>query len=99
IVGVFRPLRSGKVVVPQDQRLLGAFSVARRGDGGANDGDMVVADIVRYPTKTADAEVRVVRVLGPATDPRVETDAVIAAHGLPLEFPPEASAAARRVPP
>jgi ribonuclease R len=99
IVGVFRPLRSGKVVVPQDQRLLGTFAVTRRGDGGARDGDMVVADVVRYPGKTTEAEVRIVRVLGPATDPRVETEAVIHAHGLPLEFPPEASAAARRVPP
>ena len=99
IVGVFRPLRTGKVVVPQEQRLLGTFTVARRGDGGAHDGDMVVADIVRYPTRTADAEVRIVRVLGPATDPRVETDAVIHAHDLPLEFPPEAAAAARRLPP
>jgi ribonuclease R len=99
IVGVFRPLRTGKLVVPQEQRLLGRFTIARRGDGGAHDGDMVVADIVRYPTRTADAEVKVVRVLGPATDPRVETDAVIHAHDLPLEFPPEAAAAARRLPP
>jgi len=99
IVGVFRPLRTGKVVVPQDQRLLDTFTVARRGDGGAHDGDMVVADVVRYPTRTTGAEVKVVRVLGPATDPRVETDAVIHAHGLPLEFPAETAAAARRLPP
>jgi ribonuclease R len=99
IVGVFRPLRTGKIVIPQEQRLLGTFAVARRGDGGARDGDMVVADIVRYPGRTTDAEVRVVRVLGPAADPRVETEAVIYAHGLPLDFPPEATAAARRLPP
>jgi ribonuclease R len=99
IVGVFRLLRSGKVVIPQDQRLLGTFAVARRGDGGAHDGDMVVAEITRYPGRTTDAEVKVVRVLGPATDPRVETEAVIHQHDLPLEFPPEAAAAARRLPP
>jgi ribonuclease R len=99
LVGVFRPLRSGRIVIPQDQRLRGAFHVVRRGDGGAHDGDMVVADVVRYPSRTTDAEVRVVRVLGPATDPRVETDAVIHAHGLPLDFPPEVAAAARRLPP
>jgi len=99
IVGVFRPLRSGKVVIPQDQRMLGPFNVARRGDGGAHDADMVVADIVRYPGRTTHAEVKVVRVLGPATDPRVETDAVIHAHGLPIEFPPEVAAAGRRLPP
>ncbi len=99
IVGVFRPLRTGRIVIPQEQRLLGTFGVARRGDGGAHDGDMVVADVTRYPGRTTDAEVRVVLVLGPATDPRVETDAVIYAHGLPLDFPPEVSSAARRLPP
>src|SRR5207249_4724043 len=46
----------------------------------------------------SEAEARVALVLGPADDPRVETEAVIHAHGLPLEFPPEVAAAARRVP-
>src|SRR5205823_3637410 len=46
----------------------------------------------------SEAEARVTAVLGPATDPRVETEAVIAAHDLPRDFPPEVAAAARRVP-
>jgi ribonuclease R len=59
----------------------------------------VVAELTRWPTETAEAEARVVTVLGPATDPRVETLAVVHAHGLPLDFPPAVAAAARRVPP
>ena len=47
---------------------------------GVNDGDMIVTEIVRYPDEHSDIEARLVAVLGPANDPRVETDAVIHEH-------------------
>ncbi len=98
VVGVLRRGRGGAVLVPQEQRLTVPIVVPRGADGGAKDGEMVVAELTRYPTAASDAEARVTRVLGPASDPRVETEAVIHAHGLPLEFPPEVVAAARRIP-
>ncbi len=98
VVGILRHGRTTRVLVPQEQRLTLPIVVPRAADGGAADGDMVVAEITRYPGPATDAEARVVTVLGPATDPRVETDAVIYAHGLPLEFPAPVAAAARRVP-
>jgi ribonuclease R len=97
IVGVFRRGRTTGVVVPQEQRITVPIVVPRGADGGAGDGEMVVASIVRWPTATGDAEARVDAVLGPADDPRVETEAVIRAHDLPLDFPPGVVAAARRV--
>src|SRR5207247_769340 len=90
--------RTSAVVVPQEQRITVPIVVPRGADGGAADGDMVVAELVHYPGLASEAEARVSAVLGPATDPRVETEAVIAAHDLPREFPPEVAAAARRAP-
>src|SRR5436309_8054259 len=98
IVGVLRTGRTAAVVVPQEQRITVPILVARGAEAGARDGDMVVAELVRYPGLASEAEARVTAVLGPATDPRVETEAVIHAHGLPLAFPAEVEAAARRVP-
>jgi ribonuclease R len=98
VVGVLRHGQTASVVVPQEQRITVPIVVPRGAEGGAADGDMVVADLVRWPGMASEAEARVTTVLGPATDPRVETEAVIHAHGLPLEFPPEVAAAARRVP-
>ncbi len=98
IVGVLRQGRTAAVVVPQEQRITVPILVPRGAEAGAQDGDMVVAELVRYPGLASEAEARVTAVLGPATDPRVETDAVIHAHGLPLGFPPEVEVAARRVP-
>ena len=98
IVGVLRQGRTTAVLVPQEQRLTLPILVPRGAEGGARDGDMVVAELVRYPGPASEAEARVTQVLGPADDPRVETEAVIHGHSLPLEFPPEVASAARRVP-
>jgi len=98
VVGVYRHGRTTGVVVPQEQRLTVPILVPKGDDGGAADGDMVVAELTRYPGVEADAEARVTRVLGPAGDPRVETLAVIHAHDLPLDFPPEVLTQARRIP-
>jgi ribonuclease R len=99
VVGVFRPGRTAGVVVPQEQRITVPIIVPRGAEGGAADGDMVVADLVRHPGLASEAEARVSAVLGPASDPRVETEAVIHEYELPHEFPPDVLAAARRVPP
>jgi ribonuclease R len=98
VVGVFRRGKTTSVLVPQEQRITVPIVVPRGADGGAADGDMVAAELTRWPTLASDAEARVTAVLGPATDPRVETEAVIYAYDLPREFPPEVAAAARRTP-
>jgi ribonuclease R len=98
LVGVYRRGKTTGVVVPRDHRLIVPITVPRGAMGTAQDGDMVVAEITRHPGRTTDAEARVTRVLGPAADPRVETEAVIHTYGLPLEFPLEVAAAARRIP-
>jgi ribonuclease R len=72
--------------------------VAPHGAGGAHDGELVQARIVTWPTEERPAEARVEHVLGSPDDPRVQTEAVIRAHGLPLEFPAPVAAAARRLP-
>ncbi|MFN8545082.1 MAG: ribonuclease R [Candidatus Binatia bacterium] len=97
VVGVFHGGRGAGVLVPQEQRLTIPIVVPRGGQQKATDGDLVLAEFSKYPGKAGDAEAKIVRVLGPATDPRVESEGVILAHGLPLEFPPDVAAAARRV--
>ena len=98
VIGVLRRGRTAAVVVPQEQRITVPILVPKGAEGGALDGDMVVAELVRHPGLVAEAEARVTAVLGPATDPRVEIEAVIHQYGLPQEFPPEVRALARRSP-
>ncbi|HEV7735080.1 MAG TPA: ribonuclease R [Candidatus Binatia bacterium] len=97
VVGVYHAGRTTGVVVPQETRITMPMLVPHDARGEAVDGDMVVARIVRWPGPEPDAEVAITRVLGPAGDPRVETDAVIHTYGLPLVFPPEVIDAATNV--
>ncbi|RMH12455.1 MAG: VacB/RNase II family 3'-5' exoribonuclease [Planctomycetota bacterium] len=60
-------------------------------------GDKVVLEILEYPDNGALAEGVIVRVLGEAGAPDVETAAVIAAYGLPGPFPDECLQQARQV--
>lgn len=65
----------------------------------AKKGDKVVIELLHYPEDDYQSEGVITRVLGEAGRPDVETQAVIAAHGLRQEFPEaavnEARAAAR----
>jgi ribonuclease R len=54
---------------------------------GAKAGDSVVIELLHYPTEHYVPEGVIVRVLGEAGRPDVETEAVIVAHGLRTEFP------------
>ncbi len=95
--GAMRPVRGRGVLLPQDPRITTPIVVARGEDGGAREGDLVLARLIAWPEHDREAVARVERVLGPAEDPRVQTEAVIRAHGLPLDFPAPVAAAARRL--
>ncbi len=100
LVGVVRRGRTGTYLIPQDQRI--PYRVHLIADGATAtetpDGDMVVAEITVYPDAHHDIEARIAAVLGPARDPRVETEAVIYEHDLPQEFPEAVRREAERVP-
>ena len=100
VLGVYRPGRGRGhgVVVPEDPRIIAAIAVPTADAGGAREGDLVQVRIVTWPSATRGATARVEHVLGPADDPRVQTEAVIRSHDLPLEFPAPVVAAARRLP-
>ena len=97
LLGIYRQGRSGTYLVPQDPRTLYTVTLTGPPDA-ATDGDLVLATITGYPESYRDIEARVETVLGPASDPRVEVDALILQHGLPQTFPDTVLAEAARVP-
>ncbi len=56
----------------------------------ARAGDQVVIELLHYPDDHYVPEGVITRVLGEAGRPDVETEAIIVAHGLRTEFPPDA---------
>ena len=96
LVGRFDADPGGRgIVMPIDDRLLAGVVVARGDHAGASPGQIVVAEITRWPTATRGPAGRVVEVLGRSDEPGVDTAIVIRTHGLPDDHGPDAVAAAR----
>ncbi len=76
----------GSVVVPSDRRILQWLSVTAHQNCSPRTGDMVVAEVMVYPSGRQHLQGRIVEVLGHADDPRVDTKIVAAAYGLSIDF-------------
>lgn len=95
-----RFIRSGAHarVEPEEPRILQDIYIPSADAGGAKPGQMVLAEITRYPDRGRDARGRVVAVLGWPDDPDVEVAVIAAKYGLPEEFPDEVLAEAEATP-
>ncbi len=81
-------------VVPFDRRVLMDLFVPPGQEGGASPGEMVTAEITRWPTATRGALGRVAAVLGDIDAPGVDTEIIIRKHGIPDAHAPDAIAEA-----
>src|ERR1700730_5317705 len=84
-------------VVPVDRRVLMDIFVPPGQEGGASPGEMVSAEITRWPTSTRGALGRVATVCGDVDARGVDTEIIIRKHGIPDAHGPEAIAEAVRL--
>ena len=84
-------------VIPFDRRLTMDLQVAKGDSRGAAGGDMVVAEITRWPTATRPALGRVQEVLGPIDAPGVDVAVIIHKYGLNDDHPEAVIAEAKRL--
>ncbi len=81
--------RSGEGLVRVDGTVFAhSVSVGDPGAKGAKPQDKVVIEMLRFPTADDRGEAVIAEVLGPLSQPGVDTLSVIRAFGLPEEFPP-----------
>ncbi|HEY6873428.1 MAG TPA: ribonuclease R [Geobacteraceae bacterium] len=97
IVGRFAKTKSFGYVTPDEERITRDLYIPPGAAGRAENGQVVVAEITRYPTPHRAGEGRVVEVLGWPEDPKVEAETIIRKFDLPHTFPVEVLAAARAV--
>jgi ribonuclease R len=97
LVGRFERTDDGRGrLVPFDRHTLLDVTVPRGEERGANDGEMVVIEITRWPTPSRGALGRVSRVLGDIDAPGVDTEIIIGKFGIPDAHSDEAVTEARR---
>jgi ribonuclease R len=84
-------------VVPFDRRVLMDIMIPAGQEGGASPGDMVTAELTRWPTPTRGAIGHVTEVLGDIDAPGVDTEIIIRKYGIPDHHSREAVAEALRL--
>ena len=65
---------------------------------GAADGDLVVVDIVGYPSKNTKFTGQVVEIIGDEQDPNTDIQRVLHEHHVPMEFPSDVLNEAKDIP-
>jgi ribonuclease R len=98
VVGTFVPSGDYAFVVPDDKRLGCDIYIPRKDFNGAKAKQKVVAQITVWPVDRRNAEGKVVEILGNIGDVGLEIISIIKQNDLPLQFPPEVLAAAKKVP-
>jgi ribonuclease R len=84
-------------LVPFDRRLIMDVLIPGDERNDAQPGDMVVAEITRFPTTTRSALGRVLNVLGDIDEPGVDTEIIIRKYGINDEHSPDAVEEAERL--
>ncbi len=98
VVGEFQQGTGFGYVVPEEGRHLHHIYIPRGRDKRALAGQIVVAEIRKYPEGNRDPEGEVMRVIGSRKDPGVDREVVVERHGLSSRFPTEVLTEAKRVP-
>jgi ribonuclease R len=89
VVGTYRLGPQGGRLVPADKRGKTEFRISRVDSGGAEDGELVTAEILDS-SRNGLPEARIIERLGSADDPRAIGALAVAAHAIPVAFPPDA---------
>jgi ribonuclease R len=78
-------------VRPKNKRIPFDIYIAPRDKGKARHGDLVIAEIVDYPTEKRPPTGKVLKVVEQPEDPKSEIEAIIDEFSLPRKFPKQAS--------
>jgi len=98
IVGRYDVDESGMgFLVPFDRRLIVDVLISADDRQDAEPGDMVVAEITRWPTPTRNPMGRVLDVLGDIDEPGVDTEIIIRKYGIPDAHSDEAVEEAKKL--
>ncbi|HSH56652.1 MAG TPA: ribonuclease R [Halomonas sp.] len=90
IVGVYREnTPEFGILIPENPRITQEVIIPHSACGGAKDGQVVSAHIVKQPETRVQPVGEVTEVLGERMDPGMEIEIAIRSYEIPAEFPPE----------
>lgn len=87
ILGYYVAKEGGGVVYPEDNRIVCEVAVPKSRNGGAEDGDVVIAEVSSWNNKGTKVRGKVAEVIGRKNEPGMDMETVIRKFQLPEEFP------------
>jgi len=98
VVGRFEGGGGFGFVIPQNPKIHHDVYISPELTLSAQEGDLVVAELLTYPTPHRNPQGRITRILGVAGDPGIDTEMIIEEFSLPRTFPQECLVAAESLP-
>lgn len=97
VVGLFEAEKNHGYVIPTEQKILRDIFIPKGQTGNAKDGQIVVAEIINYPTAHRSPDGKITEIVGFPDDPNVEVMTIVRKYGIPYEFPEDVLIEARKV--
>lgn len=98
VVGRFFSEHGVGFVIPDSKRLTQDISVPLEHSASAKNGQMVLVELVAYPSKRNQAVGKVIHILGEHMAPGMEIEVAIHAHGIPATWPDDVLEQVTRIP-
>ena len=87
VAGQYIRERGIGIVIPDNPRIAHRILIPKGEAGKAAPGEMVVAEILDFPTQVEQATGRITSVIGKPGEKGIATDIAIHSHGIPFEWP------------
>jgi len=87
VAGQFIRERGIGLVIPDNSKISHRILIPKDESGGAKHGQMVVVEILDFPTYVEQATGRVVNIIGTPGEKGIATDIAIHSHAIPYEWP------------
>lgn len=98
VVGRFFTEHGVGFLIPDSKRLTQDISIPLESAAGAKNGQMVLAEVVAYPSKRNQAVGKIIHILGEHMAPGMEIEVAIHAHGIPRDWPEDVTVAVAKIP-
>ncbi len=98
VVGRFFSEHGVSFVVPDSKRLTQDISIPPESTLNATNGQIVLVELLAFPSKRSQAIGNVIHILGEHMAPGMEIEVSILAHGLPSKWPDDIAAAVSKIP-
>ncbi len=98
VVGRFFTEHGVATVMPDSKRLTQDISVPQEFTNQAKNGQIVLVEMITYPSKRSQAIGKVIHILGDHMAPGMEIQVAIHAHAIPNEWPEDAAIEVAKIP-